>query len=253
MEKRNLTSQTHPRAPEVIRFWDKLVSASDYGNKETRKLLKIKWLNEDSINQIMASRTITKLGHWYKKEAKRRLGERYFDHPSGVALILLLELWETDPDILSAAQFHDVLEDVKIDLVEMKNVIIRAASRETFRITEMVTNPEKTGDEKKDKQIKVRHYHLISQDEKASKLKIADRMYNLRSLEIHHLNESEITDKQLETAKKQIEETRDFILPIAEKFGFGSKLLADIEKVEKRVREVKLILIQRKTKDAIKI
>jgi len=253
MEKINLTSQTHPRAPEIIQLGDKLVSASDYGCEETRKLLKIKWLSEDSISQIMAARTIAKLGHAYKEEVVRRSGERYFDHPSGVALLLLLELWETDPDILSAAQFHDVLEDVKIDSLEMKNVIIRAASLETLRITEMVTNPEKTGDEKKDKQIKIRHYHLISQDEKASKLKIADRMYNLRSLEINHLDESELTDKQLETAKKQIEETKEFILPIAEKFGLGSKLLADIEKVEKRVREVKLIFIQRITKDAVKI
>lgn len=253
MEKPNLTSKTHPRAPEVIHFWNKLVSASDYGNKETRKLLKIKWLSEDSINQIMAARTLAKLGHGYKKEVIRRSGERYFDHPSGVALLLLLELWETDPDTLAAAQLHDVLEDVKIDLLEMENLIKRVASHETFHITEMVTNPEKTWDEKKDKQIKARHYHLISQDEKASRLKIADRMYNLRSLEIHHLDESELTEKHLRKAEEQIEETRKYILPIAEKFGLGPKLLADIEKVEKRASEVRLIFVQKKTKEAAKI
>lgn len=253
MEKPNLTSKTHPRAPEIIHLWDKLVSASDYWNKETRKLLKIKWLSENSINQIMAARTLAKLGHAYKEEVVRRSGERYFDHPSGVALLLLLELWETDPDILAAAQLHDVLEDVKIDLVEMKNLINRTASHETLRITEMVTNPEKTGDKEKDKQIKARHYHLISQDEKASKLKIADRMYNLRSLEIHHLDESELTDKHLRKAEEQIEETIKYILPFALKYNLGAHLIPDIEKTEKRASEVRLILVQKKTKEAAKI
>lgn len=42
LDKCNLTSETHPRAPEIIRFEDKFVSASDYGTEETRKLLQIK-------------------------------------------------------------------------------------------------------------------------------------------------------------------------------------------------------------------
>lgn len=64
----------------------------------------------------MAARTQAKVMHAYKEEVIRRTGERYFDHPSGVALLLLLELQEIDPDVLSAAQLHDVLEDVKINI-----------------------------------------------------------------------------------------------------------------------------------------
>lgn len=109
----------------------------------------------------------------------------------------------------------------------------------------MVTNPEKTGDEGKDKQRKERHYHMISKDRKASILKIADRMYNLRSLEVFHLEKSLLTEKHLNKAQEQIEETYKYILPIAEKYGLGSKLLLDIEKVEKRVFEVSILLRQR--------
>ena len=119
-----------------------------------------------------------------------------------MALLLLLELGITDPDILSAAQLHDVLEDVKIDKKELENLIKRTASVETLRITQMVTNPEKTGNEDYDAQAKTRHYSLIFEDKKAALLKVADRMYNLRSLEIFHVDEKLLTEKHLKKAQK---------------------------------------------------
>lgn len=109
----------------------------------------------------------------------------------------------------------------------------------------MVTNPKKTEDENKNKQIKERHYHIISMDRKASVLKVADRMYNLRSLEVFHLEESLLTEKHLKKAREQIEETRKYILPIAEKYGFKANLLADIKKLENRAFEVDMLLRQR--------
>lgn len=115
----------------------------------------------------------------------------------------------------------------------------------------MVTNPEKTGDETKDMQIKKRHYHIISQDQKASRLKVGDRMYNLRCLEIIHFDIALITDKHIKTAEKQIQETKEYILPIAEKYGLGTKLLSDIEKVENQVSKVRLLLLQKDVKDAV--
>ncbi|HBY74876.1 TPA: hypothetical protein DEG21_03250 [Patescibacteria group bacterium] len=135
----------------------------------------------------------------------------------------------------------------------MKNLINFRVSPGTLEITEMVTNPKKTGDEKKDKQIKTRHYHLISHHKKAPRVKVGDRMYNLRCLEIFHFNESEITEKHLKKAEEQIEETIKHILPIALKHDLGRYLIPDIEKVEKRASEVRLILVQRKTKKAVKI
>lgn len=71
-------------------------------------------------------------------------------------------------------------------------------------------------------------------------------MYNLRSLEAFHLEESLLTEKHLSKAQEQIEETHRYILPIAEKYGLGSKLLADIKKVETRAYEIDMLLRQRK-------
>ena len=166
-------------------------------------------------------------------------------------LLLLLELGIDDPDIIAAAAVHDVLEDVKIDRRELENIIARATSSEALRITKMVTNPEKTGDAEKDKHIKEEHYKFIALDPKASVLKIADRLHNLRSLEIVHVAESELTERHVQKAQEQARESREYILPIAEKYGYGERLLADIEKVEKRVSEVSLILVQRKTREAV--
>lgn len=164
----------------------------------------------------MDARLFAKFVHGYKGVVLRRTGERYFDHVSGTNLLLLLELGITDPDILMAAECHDILEDGKITKRELENAL-RLKSPETLRIIQMVTNPEKTGNEKKDKEIKTLHYEMISHDRKASLVKVADRIYNLRSLEVFHLNESELTEKHLNKAKKQLDETREYILPIAQK------------------------------------
>lgn len=251
MNEHNLTSLTRPRAPAIIHLGESLVSSSDYGHEEMRKLLSLYEIPEESIDQIMASRTLAKLGHAYKEEVVRRTGERYFDHPSGVTLLLLFELGVTDPDILSAGELHDVLEDVKVNRRELENLLSRAASPESLRITRMVTNPEKTENEAKNKQIKERHYYLISNDRKASFLKIADRMYNLRSLEVFHIDSSTLTEKHLRKAQEQIDETRKYILPIAERYGLKAKLLLDIERVEKRASEVALILLQNSVKCSV--
>lgn len=137
-------SKIKPKAPAIIWCNSKLVSASDFGHEETRKLLALHEIPGEDINKIMAARTLAKLGHGYKEEVLRRTGERYFDHPSGVALLLILELGITDPDILCAAMLHDVLEDVKIDRKEMENLIKGSTSPEALRIVQMVTNPDKT-------------------------------------------------------------------------------------------------------------
>lgn len=45
---------------------------------------------------------------------KRKTGERYFEHPRAVALILIDEIGITDARIISVALLHDVLEDTHL-------------------------------------------------------------------------------------------------------------------------------------------
>jgi len=244
----NLTARWLPKAPYIINHHNTLVSASDYWREQVRKVMKTMGLNEESINQVMSARTIAKLWHWYKEVTLRRSWERYIDHTNWVFLLLLLEFWIVDSELLSASHLHDFKEDVKIDFREMENMIKRATSEWTYHIMDMVTNPLKTWNSEHDYANKVRHYSIMGTDIRACLLKTADRCYNLRSLEIMNLNPDLITDSQIDWAKKQVLESREFILPLAEKCWKDIILLKDIENVEKRISELSLKRLQNSVK-----
>ncbi len=61
-----------------------------------------------TVRRIMAAYDRSKENH---RSQKRKGGERYFEHPRGVALILIDELGCIDADLMCAALLHDVLED----------------------------------------------------------------------------------------------------------------------------------------------
>lgn len=102
--------------------------------------------------------------------------------------------------------------------------------------------------------LKLRHYELIGDSIKASKIKIADRCYNLRTLEIMQSPESEVTEKHLTTARNQIFETKAYILPIAQKLSdpYYATLLRDVQAVERQVSEIELIRLQQATKAGVR-
>lgn len=54
-------------------------------------------------------------------------------------------------------------------------------------------------------------------------------------------------------AKKQIDETQEFILPMAMKYGLGPRLLIEIEKFEQRASKIALRFLERKVSRAAKI
>ncbi|EKD44385.1 MAG: hypothetical protein ACD_71C00154G0002 [uncultured bacterium (gcode 4)] len=96
--------------------------------------------------------------------------------------------------------------------------------------------------------------HILSQETKIAKLKVADKMYSLRCLEIFHVSESMLTKWHVEKAKKQVQETREYILPkIAEDGLYKEHLLMDIERVEKRISEIELLLTQREIEETVNI
>lgn len=167
-----------------------------------------------------------------------------------------MEFWEKDPDVLSAAYDHDILEDVRISPREMRNLMKATIWEEAFRLAWAVTNPEETWDTEKDNIAKTEHYGLIGYDRRSAALKIADRCYNLRTLEIMVFPEDQITEKHLQSAEDQIEETKKYILPIAKKYStekhpYEKILSQDIEKVEEHISEVRILLLQRETKKHI--
>lgn len=244
MNNPELTPEIHHRAPAIIKLGSTLVSASDYGDEETRNLLEMKGLKEDAINKIMASRYIAKLG--YRSDEKDSVWdtEHHFEHTAGVTLLLLLELSETDPDILAAAESHNVLSRTLLSKKEMKNLISNATSPGSLTIIQIVTKTEENRDT---------YYDIILWNKKAAKLKVANRMYNLRCLDIFHVVDPMLTREHLEKAKEYTQETREFMLPIATEHLFQKHLLHELEKAEERVSEVDIMLTKRETEEAVSI
>lgn len=81
----------------------------------------------------------------------------------------LIEFGYNQPYLLAAGYLHDTIEDTSADASDIRDEF----GADVAKIVELVTN--KTGEDKKD-----RTFEAISTDEDATKVKVADRISNLR-------------------------------------------------------------------------
>lgn len=106
----------------------------------------------------------------------------YINHPIQVAGLLANYAGETDPVLLSAAILHDVVEDT-VNSVEERDNLIRQISQEfgeeVLSITLEVTD-DKTLKKQDRKRLQIEN--ASHKSDKAKKLKIADKIMNLRDL-----------------------------------------------------------------------
>ena len=121
----------------------------------------------------------------HRHRAQRRKGTRkipYINHPIQVASLLVNEGGETDTVLLTAAILHDVIEDT-VESVEERNELMAEIKEifgeEILSLTMEVTD-DKTLEKKVRKQLQIEHANHISV--RAKKLKIADKITNLRDI-----------------------------------------------------------------------
>ena len=169
------------------------------------KLLYLKMRPAD-VELVMEAYQDAKKGHGYKDQVRDN-GERYFEHPRRVALVLMLDLEIYDPDMLIAALLHDIVEDTfafgSRDKA-FKRIQRRYGKRVATFVLALSKEPCKRPEEKIERDH--RYFEAITQEgPKTTILKLADRLDNLRDM--HHCT----------TAKKRhyVEETRSHILPMA--------------------------------------
>jgi hypothetical protein len=115
-------------------------------------------------------------------------------------------------------------------------------SKRSASIIGLVTNPAKTGNAQKDTQRKNIHYRSIRQFPEAGRVKIPDRTHNLRTHEVRLiadglLSRDHLTPQVIESARKQVAETLEYIVPIAESLGgkYPSILLREVIQLEKSI------------------
>ncbi len=197
--------------------------------------------------------------------AQRRSGEAYIEHPLAVATILA-EL-ALDAQGIAAALLHDVVEDTSItreDVAEQFGAPIAAIVDGVTKFT-VVEAPDPTPsgahtvhefaldstapvDAQRKRELKARQqvetvrklFGAMLEDPRVVLLKLADRLHNLRTMEV-------MSERQREVKAR---ETLDIFAPLAGRIGlylfkveledFAFKYLypADFERVSQRLREV---------------
>ena len=121
----------------------------------------------------------------HRHRSQRRKGRReipYINHPIEVACLLANEGGETDPILLTAAILHDVIEDTVDSADEKKELMAEISARfgeDILSVTMEVTD-DKSLEKKERKRLQIEHASHISA--RAKKLKIADKITNLRDI-----------------------------------------------------------------------
>ena len=99
----------------------------------------------------------------------------YINHPIGLANLLANEAGVTDVSTLCAAILHDTIEDTETTEAELQAVFGEEIARLVVEVTDDKNLPKK---ERKRMQIE----NGSSRSEKAKRIKVADKICNLRDL-----------------------------------------------------------------------
>lgn len=153
---------------------------------------------------IDAAYEFAKEGHGYSGQT-RESGERYFEHPRSVAIIIMDELGIFDKDIIIASLFHDVKEDCY--LLRRRRIKL-FFGKEVQKTVDLVTKPDGRRIKFSSKEEKLKWYfrRIINSSWKTRVVKLADRLHNLRTL-------SACTSEKYQ---KQIKETQKYFIPLIE-------------------------------------
>lgn len=148
--------------------------------------------------------------YYFAEEAHRgqfrKSGEPYIIHPVAVAQILIDH--GEDYETILAALLHDTVEDTSVTLMDIAIQFGWSVANIVDGVTKMPKIPELS---KKDIELATKKKFVLSflNDIRVIKVKLADRLHNLRTLQ--HMR----PEKQIKIAK----ETLEIYAPVAEKIG----------------------------------
>lgn len=174
--------------------------------------------SEEQIKEIDTAYQIAKAAH---RGQARDGGERYFEHPRSIALILLDELNINNHKLIIAAFLHDAPEDTAVFgnsqkikpysqwQNQVKERLENIFDEDVSEMVLAVTKPEVDGVEIISKQQALNLYkqQLNDASPEAILLKMADRLHNLRTLE----------SCSMEKRVRKIKETKDVYFDIFQK------------------------------------
>lgn len=156
------------------------------------------------------------------KDKRRDNGEQYFEHLRAVALILIIHLRVRNAAIIAAALLHDIDEDIR----EWPHArVVQEFGDEVGEIVWWVTKPKLKNKGEMRGEIDRRYHSKLSEAPRVAILvKLADRLHNLLT----------IWRQESERVRRKIDETRDFLLPLAEKHQILIHELEDVLRLLER-------------------
>ena len=174
--------------------------------KQYKELLSVSYqtLSKDDKKQIRTAFDIAVDAH---RNQRRKTGEAYIFHPLAVARIVANEIG-LDSISIAAALLHDVVEDTKYTIEEIKNKLGEPVAK-------IVDGLTKISNLKKDTDISLQAENFrkmlltLNDDVRVIIIKIADRLHNMQTLEVMP------EEKQLKTSS----ETMYIYAPLAHRIG----------------------------------
>lgn len=185
--------------------------ASQFTEQDFARVCSSVGMNRSDISKVMEA---------YGKNRElmagnRRSGEPNWHHPVGVALVQMLEFGESDPDHIIAALMHDSVEDSDFftkngdPLEELTDLYGEKVAKMVMAVTKPESSILKSdmSPEERHSYLKRKFYKVIESypevKKEACELKIADRIFNLRT---------EIKNDRL---VRKLDDTMRYLYPVA--------------------------------------
>lgn len=164
---------------EYPEFGTPKYNESYLSREELERLLRELEVAAVEINKVIDAYDMAESVH---ESQKRPDGTPYFWHPSRVAKIILVELNQTDTNIISAALLHDTLEDSHVLTPEILDLNFGTY---TSYLVQQLTKDIKAEGILKEAVEKEYIAKLMAASEDARMLKLADRLDTYRCLEFN--------------------------------------------------------------------
>jgi GTP diphosphokinase / guanosine-3',5'-bis(diphosphate) 3'-diphosphatase len=193
-------------------------------------------LSPSERNRVFWAYDIAKCRH---RGQIRDSGERYFEHPRGVAKILFDHGYKS-VSYLVLAIIHDCPEDTYVSISKIERLFGTMITREVLTLSKTygIEDPV-TGFVRRSRRRTSKTYYgdIGRSSKRAILVKIADRIYNSRDL-INPPKGSRWTPKK---RLAKVAETRKWILPLAEKYEprFAKELRRLCDLIEKSAKKAR--------------
>jgi GTP pyrophosphokinase len=164
------------------------------------------YLKPEDVAQLQTAYQFSEAAHLGQF---RESGEPYISHPLAVASILAQ--WHLDPQALTAALLHDVMEDTAVT----KNELLKTFGKPVAELVDGVSKLDKVEFETREEAQAENFRKMLlamARDVRVILIKLADRLHNMRTLDAVPANKR----------RRVARETLDIYAPIANRLGLNS-------------------------------